>query len=82
VKADLKSKKSKDPAPGSYNVEDSIRKTQWTNKIFAISKSKTHNYVDDAVRVRRDVPGIGRYKEIEKGYQALSRPPTSLRRYR
>jgi hypothetical protein len=27
--AGIKPKKTKDPAPGSYNVEESIRKSQW-----------------------------------------------------
>ena len=47
-----------------------------------MSKCKLNNYVDVEVNKRKSVPGIGKYKEIERGYKALSRPPTSLRRCR
>jgi hypothetical protein len=38
--------------------------------------------IDEYVKAKKEIPGIGRYKDTEKGYQALSKPPTSLRRYR
>ncbi|CDW83400.1 UNKNOWN [Stylonychia lemnae] len=78
----IKPKKTKDPAPGTYNVEDCYRKTQWGNSVYSIGKCKITNYVDIAVKKKKFVPGIGTYKELDKGYQALSKPPTSLRRYR
>jgi hypothetical protein len=80
--ADLKPKKSKAPAPGSYNIEDCFKKTQWNNKVHSISKTKSSNYVDEAVKSRKHVPGIGKYQETERGYRALSKPPTSLRKCR
>jgi hypothetical protein len=50
--------------------------------MFAFSKQKMNNYVDQVVKAKNFVPGIGKYKEIEKGINKLSRPPTSLRRLR
>ena len=41
-----------------------------------------NTFVDDEVKLKGFVPGIGKYKDVEKGYKALSRPPTSLRRHR
>lgn len=41
----IKPKKTKDPAPGSYNVEDCYRKTQWGNSVYSIGKCKVTNYV-------------------------------------
>jgi hypothetical protein len=38
--------------------------------------------VDIVVKKKKGIPGVGVYKETEKGYKALSKPPTSLRRYR
>jgi hypothetical protein len=38
--------------------------------------------IDEYVKSKVFVPGIGKYKEIDRGYKSLSKPPTSLRRYR
>jgi hypothetical protein len=46
------------------------------------SKTKGKNYVDLEVKKRGFVPGIGKYKEVEKGLRYLSKPITSLRRLR
>ena len=37
-------------------------------------KEKGKNYIDLAVKSRQIVPGIGKYKETDKGYEALSKP--------
>ncbi len=47
----IKPKKSKDPAPGSYNVEDCYRKTQWGNSIFTVGKCKDSNYVGKSITI-------------------------------
>ena len=41
----IKPRKTKDPAPGSYNVEDCYRKTQWGKAFFTVPKCKDNNYV-------------------------------------
>lgn len=76
----IKPKKTKDPAPGSYNIEESIRKSQWgAAHVHLISKAKIK---DEKERAKSAVPGVGKYKEVEKGYNILARLPTSLRRRR
>jgi hypothetical protein len=47
-----------------------------------MSKGKIKNYVDLEVKRKSFIPGIGKYKDIEKGYKILSAPPMSLRRHR
>lgn len=78
----MKKIKTKEPAPGSYEVEEAIKKTQWPKNMFAFQKQKVNTYVDQVVKLKNYVPGIGKYKEIEKGINILSTPPTSLRRLR
>ena len=50
--------------------------------MFAFTKSKFTNYVDIHVKSKSYIPGIGKYKDIEKGLDYLSKPPTSLRKNR
>ena len=64
----IKFKKTKDPAPGTYNVEECFRKTQWGNSVHTIGKGKLNTYVDIVVKKKKAIPGVGIYKEIEKGY--------------
>jgi hypothetical protein len=78
----IKTKKTKDPAPGSYEVEDVYRKVFWPKNMFLFSKKKHGNYVDEVVKAKSYIPGIGKYKDIDKGMNILSKPPTSLRRVR
>jgi hypothetical protein len=47
-----------------------------------MSKGKIKNYVDDEVKNKGFVPGIGKYKDIEKGYKMMSKMPISMRRNR
>lgn len=58
-----------------------------------MSKGKIKNYVgkkiikfisllDLEVKRKSFVPGIGKYKDLEKGYNILSTAPTSIRRRR
>jgi hypothetical protein len=78
--ASIKPKKTKDPAPGSYNIEEAIRKSQWgASHIHMISKAKI---MDPGDKEKSAIPGVGKYKETEKGYRILSKPPTSLKRRR
>lgn len=41
----LKPKKSKDPAPGSYEVVDAITKTQWPKNMYAFNKQKNNTFI-------------------------------------
>jgi hypothetical protein len=79
----IRFKKTKDPAPGSYNIEESIRKSQWAaSNIHVISKGKKKDFLEINARAKSAIPGVGKYKDTEKGYQILSKPPTSLMRRR
>ena len=83
VETGIRFKKSKDPAPGSYNIEESIKKTQWgASNIHVISKCKKKDFLEQYARSKSAVPGVGKYKETERGYLILSKPPTSLMRRR
>jgi len=78
--AGIKPKKTKDPAPGSYNIEESIRKSQWgAAHIHLINKAKIKDALE---KEKKAIPGVGKYKETERGYKILSSLPTSLRRRR
>jgi hypothetical protein len=41
-----------------------------------------NNFVEQAAKRKAFIPGIGKYKEVDRGYKILSRPCTSLRRLR
>jgi hypothetical protein len=57
-----------------------------------ISKSKKKDYLgeiklskfalEQEARSKSAIPGVGKYKEVERGLKILSRPPVSLRRLR
>ena len=83
VETGIRFKKSKDPAPGSYNIEESIRKTQWgSSNIHVISKCKKKDFLEQYAKSKSAVPGVGKYTETERGYRVLSKAPTSLMRRR
>jgi hypothetical protein len=47
VETGIRFKKTKDPAPGSYNIEESIKKTQWgASNIHVISKCKKKDFLE------------------------------------
>jgi len=73
-KFEMRPKKKQGPAPGSYNVEESFVKTQYRSTSHSFMKEKGKNYIDLAVKNRQVVPGIGKYKDTEKGYDSLSKP--------
>jgi hypothetical protein len=81
-KFEMRPKKSSKPAPGSYNVDECYVKSQFASTSHTFMKEKPKNYIDIAVKTRSSVPGIGKYKDIEKGYSALSRPLSSIARKR
>ena len=83
VETGIRFKKTKEPAPGSYNIEESIKKTQWGfSNIHVISKCKKKDFLEQYAKSKSAVPGVGKYKETERGFQILSKPPTSLMRRR
>jgi hypothetical protein len=47
-----------------------------------ISKGKKKDFLEMNARAKSAIPGVGKYKDTERGYQILSKPPTSLMRRR
>ena len=76
---DAKPKKTDEPAPGSYNVDNSYLKTQWSQRLPQFSKLKNKTFVDDYKKQKDWLPGVGTYKEVEKGYSKLSFNPPSIK---
>ncbi len=70
-----KLEKKEGPAPGSYNIEESITKTQWINKKAVVDKSQITSFVDVQAKLRKHNPGVGTYKEAENAYSKLSKSP-------
>lgn len=75
-------KKTSKLGPGTHEVEKAITKTQEISKSFMFRKQARKTFVELYVDNKKNNPGIGKYKETDKGYNALSRPVSSLRRRR
>lgn len=73
-----KLEKKDGPAPGSYKIEDAISKTQWVDKKPALAKSKLTGFIENYNQLHKHSPGVGTYKEIDRGLDKLSRSPKSL----
>lgn len=48
--------------------------TESRNPQYSFSKTPVSNYVDQYSKKKAFVPGVGKYKEIDRGYAALGRP--------
>lgn len=63
------------PGPGSYDTQSSIEKTQWkppkgvTMKII----NGASRYLDMMVKNKKNVPGVGNYKNYEKAFDITVR---------
>jgi hypothetical protein len=70
-------------APGYYKTEDSFNKTQviCKNKLL-FNKSKEKRYFDAILEKKKNIPGVGGYKELEKSFEKVSRPVTATIRKR
>lgn len=62
-----KIKKDNSPGPCSYDSPGAIRKTQWspTKGKVAYKNFKTLNYMEIHERIKKNVPGVGHYKNLE-----------------
>jgi len=62
-------KKDSEPGPGSYPIEDVIKKTQWLNKNHAQTvKEVREPFTDTIARRKKFIPGMGHYKNDFQGY--------------
>lgn len=65
-------------APGYYKAEDSFTKTQVISKNkLLFNKSKEKRYFDAILEKKKDIPGVGGYKDLEKSFEKASRPVTA-----
>ena len=68
-------KKDKAGGPGFYKLNyASVDRKSISNK-FKVGENK--NFVTSYVKSKAQIPGVGRYKDIENGYKATSRPLSS-----
>lgn len=67
--------KDKSLAPGQYNINYHTQDKKEFSGAF--TKSKNVNFLERAQMAKKHVPGVGRYKETDKGYRAISRPVSS-----
>ncbi|CAI2371875.1 unnamed protein product [Moneuplotes crassus] len=62
--------KNSKPGPGSYDDQGSLEKTQWRppqGVSMRIIKGASR-YLDTIVQRKKKIPGVGNYKNLEKGY--------------
>ena len=75
--------KSKDPDCGTYNPDQSFRKTQLPGQLskFNVDKKAKTSFLDDAQKAKKHVPAPGHYKldVIDKAYKRLSPSPVQTR---
>ena len=67
--------------PGMYQESHSL--TERRNPSFSFTKTPVSNYVDQYSKAKAFVPGVGKYKDLDRCFKALGRPVTagsSLRR--
>ena len=69
------------PSPGTYEVEDSFRKSQYEhdNKEFVFNKSKEKNFVEKYIKLKSYIPSPGAHANFEKAFERASRSPTTRR---
>jgi hypothetical protein len=60
-RTEYKIPKKDGPAPGLYNIEDAIVRTQWINHKPAMDKQKIVGFIDKITKVRKIAPGVGTY---------------------
>lgn len=75
-------KKSKDPAPGSYNVRESLERAVDPNRNWEFKKGPKVNCVEEYAKRKSKVPGVGKYEKADNQIKNLSKPVMSMRRSR
>mmetsp|Transcript_634 Transcript_634/g.1012 ORF Transcript_634/g.1012 Transcript_634/m.1012 type:complete len:95 (-) Transcript_634:318-602(-) len=65
-------KKSSDMAPGYYKVKRTL--TERKSHHFKFANKKNQNCFEQYIKSKEFVPGVGKYKEIDKGIALQSRP--------
>lgn len=68
-------KKDSDISPCYYKIDRKL--TEKSKRQFEFSKSKNVNFFETYVRNHAYMPGVGKYKEIDKGLNLQTRPLSS-----
>ncbi len=66
-----KIEKKDEPSPGSYDFDESFKKTQLPKRQVVISRSKILGFADYAVKIKGYVPGSGTYNP-EAAYKSIT----------
>jgi hypothetical protein len=66
------------PAPGLYDIENSMRKTQWVSRKPPVDKQRIVGFIEKYTKLHKHAPGAGTYQEVEKGFNRLSKSPQSI----
>lgn len=69
----IRPKKSDDPDPGTYQVHEAVTFVKTKNPKFSIGKSKTIKFTEEVQRIKKPIPGVGKYN-LEKVLDSISRP--------
>ena len=78
----IKVKKSKEPDVGTYEPFKAFINTQKKSTErngYKMLNSKILTFTQQEAHAKKGIPGVGHYKNKEKGIDRLSRSPTSLR---
>lgn len=67
--------KNSSPGPGSYDDQGSVEKTQWRPPKGVSMKilKGASRYLDALVDRKKKIPGVGNYKNLDKGYDITVR---------
>lgn len=68
--------KDSKPGPVTYDSPTAVRKTQWSPpKLCTVWKKSTGNlsHLEKLVKMKKSIPGVGQYKNIDKGYNITVR---------
>jgi hypothetical protein len=66
------------PAPGLYQVEEAVVKTQWVTRKPPVDKQRTVGFIEKFQKLHKHAPGVGTYDKVESAYNRLSRSPPSI----
>ena len=66
------------PSPGSYEMEKSFEKAKGHNRSFQIPKTKVENFLDQTLKMKKNIPSIGQY-DLTKGETFIYKGKKSYR---
>lgn len=73
-------KKDKEGGPGYYKLD--YKRVERRSLNFKFGNAENKNFIAKYVKSKENVPGVGRYKEIEAGIKLQTRPVSAGNRRR